>query len=398
MTPKKLERYGDVLLWALRKARKGVYKKKDVVLIRFDVAALRLAEVLHAKVLDMGLHPVLRLGLTPAMERHFFEKGDEKQLTFHPPGEKELYEKLNGAVYIHAPESLTHLGEVDPKKIAKTLIARKALKDILDKREELGRFGWTLCIFPTASLAKHAKVTPAAYASQVGKACYLDKTDPVAAWQKVYRDAMIIKQWLNRMDVKAYHIESEHVDLIITPGRARRWVGVSGHNIPSFELFTSPDWRGTEGIYYADQPSYRSGNYVEGVRLSFRKGSAVKIEAEKGEAFTVKQLRLDPGACRVGEFSLTDRRFSRINRFMANTLFDENYGGRFGNCHIALGSSYSDTYNGEPSKLTKTMKRDLGFNDSALHWDLVNTEDKSVTALSGSGKRQLIYEKGLFKY
>ncbi|MEA3471344.1 MAG: aminopeptidase, partial [Thermodesulfobacteriota bacterium] len=101
---------------------------------------------------------------------------------------------------------------------------------------------------------------------------------------------------------------------------------------------------------------------------------------------------------RVGEFSLTDRRFSRIDRFMADTLFDENFGGRYGNCHIALGASYSDTYAGNAAELTKDIKRKLGFNDSALHWDLVNTEDKTVTAHLTSGKSMVIYKKGLFRY
>jgi aminopeptidase len=83
---------------------------------------------------------------------------------------------------------------------------------------------------------------------------------------------------------------------------------------------------------------------------------------------------------------------------MANTLFDENYGGKHGNCHIAVGSSYSDTYNGNPAELTKRLKEKLGFNDSALHWDLVNTEEKTVTAHLTSGKRIVIYENGKFRY
>jgi aminopeptidase len=81
---------------------------------------------------------------------------------------------------------------------------------------------------------------------------------------------------------------------------------------------------------------------------------------------------------------------------MANTLFDENYGGRYGNCHLALGSSYSDTYAGEASSLTREKKQNLGFNDSALHWDLVNTEDKRVTAYLRGGGKTVIYEKGMF--
>ena len=215
---------------------------------------------------------------------------------------------------------------------------------------------------------------------------------------QIFKDAGRIKRWLNRLDVKHYHIQSAGTDLEITPGRQRRWIGISGHNIPSFELFLSPDWRGTRGVYYADQPSFRSGNYVKGVRLEFTKGKVSGISAERGADFVKKQVTMDPGAGRLGEFSLTDKRFSKINRFMANTLFDENFGGTQGNCHVALGASYSDTFSGEPARLTAKMKAKLGFNDSALHWDLVNTEKKQVVAHLRNGKRVTIYENGKFTY
>jgi len=182
--------------------------------------------------------------------------------------------------------------------------------------------------------------------------------------------------------------------LKIAPGSQRRWLGISGHNIPSFELFLSPDWRKTEGVYFSDQPSYRNGNYVEGIRLVFKKGKVVEMSAQKGENFLKQQLAIDSGANKVGEFSLTDRRFSRIDQFMANTLFDENFGGTYGNCHIALGSSYSDTFDGDPERLTKAMKRKF---DSALHWDLVNTEPKQVTAHLVGGGKICIYENGEFR-
>jgi aminopeptidase len=198
------------------------------------------------------------------------------------------------------------------------------------------------------------------------------------------------------MRVLRYRVESETIDLEIAAGKSRKWIGISGRNIPSFELFTSPDWRGTRGIYYADQPSFRNGNVVQGVRLEFREGRVVNASADRGEAFVRAQLALDGGASRIGEFSLTDRRFSRIDRFMANTLYDENFGGRYGNCHLALGSSYPNTFRGKPSTLTAGMRSELGFNDSALHWDLVNTRPKRVLAVGHGGRTRTIYEDGEF--
>ena len=398
LTERQMERYCDVLIWALKAARKGRFEKNDIILIRYDLAATRMAEILHAKVLDMGMNAIPRMGLTWAMEQSFFEKANNKQLVFLAPGEKALLSHLNGSVYLYAPGSLTHLSHIDPKRIGKAAVARKPLRDILDKRDERGKFGWSLCMVPTPALAKRAGLSTKQYTAQVIRACYLHKKDPVKEWKGIYRNAMAIKKWINNMEVKHYHVESKSVDLMITPGKNRKWIGLSGHNIPSFEIFLSPDWRGTEGVYFANQPSFRNGNYVEGVRIEFRKGNARRITAKKGKEFVVKQLSMDPGAKRVGEFSLTDKRFSKIDKFMANTLYDENYGGRYGNCHVALGSSYSNTYAGDASRLTKEKKKSLGFNDSALHWDLVNTEEKRVTAYLRSGKKTVIYEDGMFKY
>ncbi len=395
---KELEKYAEVLLWGLRVARKGKFIKNDVVLLQYELPALKLAEILFGKILDMGMHPIQRAAATFGMEHDFYKKANEKQLTFLAPGDNELYKNINGRIFLRAPESLTHLKDIDPKKIGTVLVSRKPLRDILDKREAQRFYSWTLCTFPTDELAKQAKMSLRQYTDQIIKGCYLDKDNPVSEWTRIHKNVTEIKKWLNSLKVKKFHIESENIDLIITPGEKRKWAGVSGHNIPSFEIFLSPDWRGTEGTYCANLPSFRSGNYVENVRLTFAKGNTVEITARKGEEFVKKQLAMDQGACRVGEFSLTDRRFSRIDRFMADTLFDENFGGKEGNCHVAVGASYTDTYNGDPAEMTNARKKALGFNDSALHWDLVNTERKTVTAHLTSGKKMVIYQNGIFIY
>ena len=396
-TENNLEKYADVLLWGLKTARKVAMKKNEIVLIQYDLAALRLAEILYARLLDLGMRPVQRMASTCNMELSFYQKANPGQLKFIAPGDEELYKNINGRIYLHAPQSLTHLKDIDPERIGKAIVSRKPLKDILDKREELRKYAWTLCIVPTEELARQAKMSLKQYTAQVIKGCYLDGDNPVSEWMQIHKEVTAIKSRLSALKVKYFHMESANLDLRITPGDKRKWVGVSGHNIPSFEIFVSPDWRGTEGTYYANLPSFRSGNYIEDVRITFAKGKAVKIEAKVGEDFVKKQLAMDTGARQIGEFSLTDKRFSRIDRFMAETLFDENFGGKNGNCHIALGSSYSDTYDGNAATLTPALKKKLGFNDSALHWDLVNTEQKTVTAHLADGKKKIIYDGGVFK-
>lgn len=393
-----LEKYADVMLWGLETARKGGrLNPYEAVMLRYDPAALPLAEAVHRRLLKRRLNVVLRAGASPDMEKDFYQLADNRQLAFVDKGQKELVESLNGYIALIAPTSLTHLKGVEPRKFGVSALARKFLKDIFDKREAAGRFSWTLCMYPTEELARQAGISIRKFAEQVECATFIDQPRPVEKWKLIFRQSARIKKGLNSLPIETLHIRSRNIDLKVRLGEKRRFVGISGHNIPSFEIFTSPDWRGTEGVYYSDLPSFRTGNLVKGVRLHFRKGRVVKVTATKGQEYVRKTLKTDSGACQLGEFSLTDRRFSRISRFMANTLFDENFGGRNGNCHLAVGSAYAETFTGSSKTLTPALRKRLGFNDSSVHWDLVNTEDKVVTAVLKGGETVTLYEKGQFR-
>jgi len=392
-----LEKYADALIWGLKTARTG-FKKYDAILIRCDLEGRELGEVVHRKLVRAGYNVTFRFIMNPRLERDFYEFSDDRQRAFVAAGDKEFYSALNGNIYIHAPASLTHLKGIDTKRQSQVAIARKPFRDLMTRNEDKGKFGWTLCTYPTEELARQARLPLKEYAAQIARACFLGEKNPVKKWAEIYKNSMAIKKWLKGLKIDTIRTESRSMDFEIKVGDMRRFLGVSGHNIPSFEIFTSPDWRGTKGVYFANLPAFRGGNYVKGIRLEFKSGSAVKISAKKGEEYVKKIMATDKGASRIGEYSLTDRRFSRIDKFMADTLFDENYGGRHGNCHVAVGDAYCDTYAGDVSKLTEKIKVKLGYNNSAIHWDMINTEDKKVTATLKNGKKTVIYEKGQFRY
>ena len=217
LNAKQLDRYADVLLWGLQTARKHKIARNDLVLVRFDLAAVRLAEILHAKLLNAGAHSLLRMNPTASMERDFYKIANHKQLIYIPPGEESLFAALNGSISIYAPESLTHLRTIDPKRIGKATVARKKLRDLIENREVQGRFSWTLCVFPTASLAEHARLSLKSYSAQIVRACFLNTKSPVTEWQRVHQEAKSIKRWLNRLSVDYLHVESANVDLRISP-------------------------------------------------------------------------------------------------------------------------------------------------------------------------------------
>ena len=84
-TEKQLERYADVLWWGLTTAKKVTFKKNDIILIRYNSSAVRLAEVLYAGLLSRGMQPVQRMSPTATMERDFYLRASSRQLVFLPP-------------------------------------------------------------------------------------------------------------------------------------------------------------------------------------------------------------------------------------------------------------------------------------------------------------------------
>ena len=396
-TKAQLDKYADVMVWAMEYGRLGgKFKKYDAVLVRCEVSAMELARAVYERLLDKKYNPVVRFMAPEGFQQALYTKADDKQLAYIAAGEEAFQGSLNGLIALRAPADLTALKKVDPARIGKAAVARKGLRDILDRTEQEGKFSWTLCNYPTQELADKAGLSLKEYANQIVKACFLNEKDPVAKWKEVMKQIDEIGKWLGALKIERLNVQSAHMDFEVLLGEQRRFVSGTGHNIPSFEIFTSPDWRGTRGVYFADLSSYRNGNYVKGMRLEFKNGRAVKATAEKGQEFLRKMLAMDRGAAQIGEFSLTDRRFSKIDKFMADILFDENFGGKHGNCHVAIGSSYADTFTGDIRKLDKKLKEKLGYNESALHWDLINTEDKTVHATLKNGKKILIYQKGQF--
>lgn len=391
-----LENYAEVLLWALNETRAEPLKNRDVVLIRFDIPGLALAEAVYSCLMDAHLMPVPIAAPTPYMEVERYLNSSYGQLLFQPPGLSEMYSQAAGVINILAPEDLTHLQTVDPRTIDEARRADSANRQILERRKYVGTLGWTTCIYPTQALAEASDMTLEEYAYALKRACWLNMPSPLKEWRRLKHEAGEICDWLTGMEIKSLRIESEDVNLKVSVGENRRFVGVNGTNIPGYEIYFAPDARGVEGTYYADQPSLRYGHLVLGASLDFSDGIAARVEAGRGEVFLQNQMYSDSGARRVGEFSLTDKRFSRVDKFMAHTLLDENFGGDSGNCHIALGGAVLESFSGPHELLTPEMQYELGFNASSMHWDLVNTQPKRVIAWLKSGEPRLIYENGVF--
>lgn len=332
-----------------------------------------------------------------SLTRYLLQNGSDEQIGFFAePYWKGIVDAADHILFIISEPDIHYLEGLPASKISRMNSARAPYMKMREKKEQDGKLSWSLCLYGTQSMADEAGLSLTGYWEQIIEACYLREDDPVAKWKQVQAEIEFIKDKLDALDIDKVHIQGDDVDLHITIGGHRKWLSGGGKNIPSFEIFTSPDWRGTQGSIRFNQPLYYSGKRIAGVSLHFENGIVVESCATENED-ALKEMIAQENADKVGEFSLTDKRHSRITKFMATTLFDENMGGAFGNTHIALGNAYKDTFAGDMSKVTEEQWAEMGYNSCPkVHTDIISTTNRRVTARLRNGSEKLIYKDGQF--
>lgn len=395
-----LENYADVLVNFALGSGKGI-KKGDVVRLSVQESAKPLFSELYKAIIKAGGHALANY--LPDDDRNgigrtFFELAQPHQLDFFPRRYiKGLVDDVDHSISIISDADPFVFKGVDPKKIMRKGEAMKAYRKWLNAKENKGKFTWVGALYGTPAMANEAGLSEKEYWREIIKACFLDKKDPIGEWKKVYKDIDKYRRKLNALAPKTHklHVKGVDADLWIKFGEKRQWLAASGRNIPSFEIFTSPDWRGTNGWIRFNQPLYRYGDKITGIQLWWKDGRVVKATAKTNEKL-LKQMIATKDADKMGEYSLTDRRHSRITKFMAETLFDENVGGPEGNTHLAVGMSYQEAFSGDLKKLTPAQAKKLGFNDSSVHTDMISTTRRIVTAHLKNGTKKIIYKNGRF--
>lgn len=395
-----LRRYGDLLVNFALGGGKGIAPGDVVLVIGRESVKPLFAEVSRA---------VWRAGGTTIsdyspdddettnLRRDFFAIASDEQITdFHSSYLRGLIDQVDHLIFIEGQADPHALKKVDPAKLMARQGSMLPLVKWQDDKENAGRLTWTIALSGTPGMAAEARLSIEEYWQQIIAACFLDQDDPKAEWRRVNDQIQRHVAALDALDIDRVHMRGADVDLKINIGERRRWVGGEGRNIPSFEVFTSPDWRGTEGWMRFSEPLYIHGNLITGIELTFEDGLVTRATADENESLLTEMLSAE-NANRIGEFSLTDSRLSRITRFMATTLFDENVGGPYGNSHIAVGKAIPAGYAGDPSALSPEDWRRLGFNESVVHTDIVSTTDREVTATLRDGSETVIYADGRFQ-
>ena len=396
-----IERYAQVLVHFALGDGAGVQPGETVRVVGSEETKPLFAEVCRA-VWRTGGNVLQQLDMRQDerfnLKRDFYELASDAQLEYFPASYRRgLVDETDHLIFVSGSDSPLAMEQVDPQKMIRHNSAQMQSYAWQQEKEAAGAFSWTVGLWGTEAMAAEAGLTLEQYWEQIITACFLDDRDPVSRWRETVGEIHRYRDWLNSLPIERLHVEADEIDLWMTIGERRRWVGGGGRNIPSFEVFTSPDWRGTNGRVRFSEPLYSHGTLARGVWLEFTDGVVTAAGADENSEL-IEEIVAAPGDNRLGEFSLTDARVSRIDRFMANTLYDENMGGPFGNTHMAVGMSLNHAYDGDPTTVTDEQWEQLGFNlDARVHNDIVSTTDRTVTATMRDGSERVIYAGGHFQ-
>ena len=315
-------------------------------------------------------------------------------LDFVPPwyGERllELGDARGARLALSGPIAPGLLAEVDPVRagIDRLPWLREVLTLINDRSTNWSIIpcpapDWAGLVYPDLDPEREGL---ARLHEQIAYVCRLDAPDPVDAWRERVEALEQAAAALRELSFDALHFEGPGTDLTVGLFRRGLWSSarfetVDGiphlANIPTEEVFSSPDPARTEGVVRSTRPLVlNDGTIIRGLRMRFEGGRAVEIEADEGAEVMRGRCAVDEGAARLGEVALVDResRIGGLGTVFYDTLLDEN-----ATSHIAVGSGFDFVIGDE----------DRGReNVSDIHIDfMIGSEDVQVTGVTATGER-----------
>ncbi|MBN2510877.1 MAG: aminopeptidase [Spirochaetales bacterium] len=350
---------------------------------------------------DISMPGILKTRLTHSSQEH---------LSFFPSWIQEEYRALideNWAVLsLTGKEDPDLLMDADPVRVGIIQKASAKLRENYLAAISANKITWCVTGIPTDGWARKVFGRPDASKEDLWEILYpiyrLHTPSPIEA----LRDhASRLKErcaGLNALGIDRLEFKAPGTDVSIGLLKESRWLGGTGEcvdgrtffpNIPSEEVFTTPDYRQTRGTITLTRPVPMMGSSVEGAWFEFEEGKVCDYGAVKGKEILDEYFAIDPQARYLGEVALVEEGnpVGTSGLIFHNILFDENAA-----CHIALGNGYTDAVDG----LEQTERDGLlakGVNTAPVHTDLMfGCPELDVDCVNADGTRIPVMRKGRF--
>jgi len=337
------------------------------------------------------------------LKRERIAHASEESLDYVPPWMRErllnFSDEHAARISLSGPQAPRALDGLDPARAGRDL-----LPYLPETGDVINRLTTSWCIIPVPTRPWAEVVFPDVDGEvaferlweDVAHICRLDADDPSAAWIERSDALKANAQRLTDRRFDALRLHGPGTDLTIGLFRSAHWAAgdletIDGRrhspNIPTEEVFGTPDPERVEGHVSATLPLELSGTVVDGIRVEFEGGRAVKIDADSGVEALRSVVARDDGGSRLGEIALVDRegRIGPLGRVYYDTLIDENAAS-----HIALGSGYQHPVE-DPAEVAR-------INVSQVHVDfMIGSPELDVDGITEGGEHVPVLRDGAWQ-
>jgi aminopeptidase len=364
--------------------------ENQTIVVSATLGQQDLARAIAGACYDLGARYVEVNYSDPHIRKVRLTRAPESALGTIPPWTRrkvlEIEEDGAAMIALTGPAAPHLLDDVDPGRIGRDQVAIPEQMDVIGRQ----RMRWTVVPGPSEGWAKlvFGDDEPDALGrlwEAIGTICRLDTDDPVRAWRERGDELGQMAQRLDGAQLDSLHFTGPGTDLTVGLLDGARWEGggmtsADGirflPNIPTEEVFTTPDPERTHGFVTSTKPLLVSGSTISGLRMRFEGGRAVQVDADQGAELMRELIARDEHANRLGEVALVDSsgRIGRSGLVFHDTLFDENAAS-----HIAVGGGFPH--------LTADEQTAGQVNTSGIHTDfMIGGPALTVTGTTRDGR------------